>query len=106
MNLYEDYAKEILKFRWEDIEDWGLETSCFWANLGDMMLSVNDMGWILEYEIPRETVYERRDMRSWWYYSDRVKQAIKDTKGKHKDYPFKDFNLISFHKYFSEWKTN
>jgi hypothetical protein len=100
MKLYEEYAQAVINSRWEDIEDWWIETSCFGAEIGNVMLSVNDMWWILEYKIPKTIVYEWRDMRTQGHYSDRVKQAIKDTKGEHKDYEFKEFNLVSFYRYF------
>ena len=95
MSLHLEYAKAVLESRGEDLNDWGYDVTCFWIDLADMYLSLSDARWIMEYEIPKELVYERYDMASQWFYSDRVKEAIK------KDKKFKQYNLICFFRYFN-----
>ena len=98
--LREDTFMCVAKLWNIDMEESYVEVNVFWVDYWDVMFSMKDMLWILEYSIPKEIYYERYDTTTESYLSDRVKQAIKDNEEKHKDYPFNKRNLISFYKYF------
>jgi len=98
--LYEDYWHAVMKMWKVPKDDYWLESNCLWCEIWDMMLSVNDMSQILKYNIPKEIVYEWRDMRSEWFYSDRVKKAMKEKQTK--DYPIKNRTIYTFYMHF-EW---
>jgi len=95
MWLHLKYAEAVLESRWEDLNDRWYDVTCFWIDLADMYLSLSDARWIMEHKIPKEIVYERYDMASQQFQTDRVKEAIK------KDKKFKIYNLIQFWRYFN-----
>jgi len=106
MDLYEEYAEEVIKSRWDYPEDYRIDSTHFWAEIWDMYFSIDTLQRILEYQITKEIVYERYDMVTNSFLSERVKQAIEDTKLEYKDCAFKERNLNQFHRYFLNINQN
>lgn len=93
--LYIDYWEAVQDMR-ED-HSYDLESTCFGCSFGDYMcLWVSEMWRILEYEIPQDIVFERWDWKSKTFMSPRIKENLKK---------IKEYNLISFFRYFENENT-
>ncbi len=94
--LHTKYWLLVLDSWSENKDDWNPQWLSIWCELCDMLyLSVHDMQRIIKYEIPKSVVYEYNDRKTESFISDRIKENIDI---------IKDYNLISFHRFFKKSK--
>lgn len=93
-DLYVEYWYLVLESRWENKSDYDIIPMSIWCEIYDMLyLSVHDMSWIIQYNIPKHIVDEYNDRKTWTYMSQRI----------HDNYDkIQNYNLIMFHRFFEK----
>lgn len=88
--LLDSYAKSILMFRKEDLEDREIEIYTDWIMLWDTYVSLHDCQLILKYWIDKDLFYEWYDMKSLNFETQRIKENPQ----------LKEYNLYNFFLFF------